>query len=425
MIVAAHLDADAIFILESDGGSTSISTLNLNAPGYIGGDINLLGSRPSITMNLTTGASHSVLWDFSNIMMVGDDPASISGTVPWFYDSATKQFATFDPSGLAATVSQLGDMTTSSCLRIGRNPPGGGGSDESASNAGVAAAAAAVPAVGQFWVSGIGGSVEHAGSSMTLDQEIRQKGFAVGYHALQSGDLRFNVMAGHIAGDIGADSPFVTSQDIETDGWFAGLYGEKVVNAFSIDFGLVGGRLSSDSKRFVNDNLAVTNGMTLGQSQASASYDSWYLAPEFGISVDLNRGDIVFTPSARIRYSRQDVDGYVETGSESNASVDARSFGMVESNVELKVGKQLDFGSVTGRAGYLFRNLRGDESVSVTMLGITNSIGFGDVDSNAAYLGVNADIEFSPNMRLALDAQAFLGGAMQGYQGVARFTASF
>ena len=59
------------------------------------------------------------------------------------------------------------------------------------------------------------------------------------------------------------------------------------------------------------------------------------------------------------------------------------------------------------------------------MLGITQSVGFGDTDSNAAYLGVEADIEITTAMKLVIGGQGFFGGQMQGYQGLARLVASF
>ena len=145
----------------------------------------------------------------------------------------------------------------------------------------------------------------------------------------------------------------------------AGLPASMAGNGFTIDFGLAGGWLSSDNTRFVNDNLALTNGLTLGQSLALASYDSWFIAPEVGVAMDFDMGDVVYTPSARVRYSMQDIDGYTETGSASNADVGSRFIGLIEANVEMAATKRLDFGSLTGRAGYMFRSSNGDDAASI------------------------------------------------------------
>ncbi|MGI9365175.1 MAG: autotransporter outer membrane beta-barrel domain-containing protein [Rhizobiaceae bacterium] len=368
------------------------------------------------------------MWDLSNGDMFGGDPASISGPVPWFYNSTTKQFATFDPSGLAGTVNQLGDMTNLLSM-VGRNGPGSGdgngGSGEDITSNAWATTSPAADGLGYLWTAGFGSTMDHDGDLTTLDQETSLTGAAAGYRWQQAADLQFNVMAGYIQGEIKADSPYVRSQNIETDGWFAGVYGQQDLNGFTIDFGVVSGWLSSDSTRFVNDNLELTNGLTLGQSLALASYNSWFIAPEFGVAMDFDMEGVVYTPSARVRYSMQEIDGYAETGSNSNADVGARSIGVFEANVEMAATKRVNFGSLTGRAGYMFRNSNGDDAASISMLGITQSVGFGDSDASAAYLGVEADIEITPDMKLVIGGQGFFGEEVQGYQGMTRFVASF
>ncbi|MGI9400565.1 MAG: autotransporter outer membrane beta-barrel domain-containing protein, partial [Rhizobiaceae bacterium] len=430
-------------VMDSFGG-----VLNLQAPGYLGGEI--LFASPAF-VNLQTGKSHSVLWDLSSGPMFGGDPSSISGPVPWFYNSATKQFATYDPSGLAGSVNQLGDMTNL-LSQVGRSglrrnrysaatsyAPDAGllssysdnrlssafGIDGGTFGADLDPAYISPTAPGQFWISGFGGSIDHDGDSTTLDQTIDQYGFAAGYSWQHSANLQFNLMGGYIKGNIEADSRYAQSQDIDTDGWFAGIYGEQQFSGVNIDFGIVGGWLSSDSSRFVNDNLALTNGLTLGRGSANASYHSWFLAPEAGIGLDISSGDIVYTPSARIRYAMQEIDGYTESGSAANATVGSRSIGMVEANVEMAAAKQVNFGTLTGRLGYLFRHSTGDDAVSVAMLGISNPIGFGDTDSKSAYLGLEADIAISSTTSLVLDGAGFFGSDMQGYQGMAKLVASF
>ncbi|MCI5075401.1 hypothetical protein, partial [Oricola sp.] len=83
---------DALYIADSTN-----STLNLSAPGYIGGSIHL--GPDGTAVNFETGASHSVLWTLDGDI-TGGDPV-ISGDVPGFYNASTKQFATYDPSALA------------------------------------------------------------------------------------------------------------------------------------------------------------------------------------------------------------------------------------------------------------------------------------------------------------------------------------
>jgi hypothetical protein len=432
--------------------------LNLEAPGFIGGRINF--EQPT-TVNLKTGPSHSVLWDLSSGKMIGDNPASFSGPVPWFYNDTTKQYATYDPTGLAASVNSLGDMTSLLSM-VGRNGLGrvNGPSAPSAPSANgfVSSYLPASPASdadrrieqafgdpanvtdsdnayaadldtadmsyaapGRFWITGFGGEMTHDGDSITLDHDITQMGVAAGYTWQQSSGLTLGVMAGYLQSDMDANSRFAPSHDIESQGWFAGLYGEQAMETFTIDFGVNGGMLSHDSSRFVNDNLAP-----LGVAHAKADYDSWFISPEIGIRTDIDTGNgLIVTPSARVRYAHQSIDGFSESGSNANAKIAGRDIGMIEASAEIAVSKQLSFGTLTGRVGYVSRNSTGDEAVSITMIGINNKVGFGDTDSEAAYVGLSTDIDLSASSKLVLDANAFYSGNMQGYQGMAKLVASF
>ena len=444
--------------MEDDGG-----VLNLEAPGFFGGRINF---DQATTVNLKTGPSHSVLWDLNTGTMIGGKPASFSGPVPWFYNSTTKQYATYDPTGLAASVNSLGDMTSLLSM-VGRNGLGrvNGTSAPSAPSANgfVSSYLPASPASdadrrieqafgdpanvtdsdnayaadldtadmsyaapGRFWITGFGGEMTHDGDSMTLEHDITQMGVAAGYTWQQSSGLTLGVMAGYLQSDMDAESRFAPSHDIESQGWFAGLYGEQAMEAFTIDFGVNGGMLSHDSSRFVNDNLATTNELTLGQSHANASYDSWFISPEIGIRTDIDTGNgLIVTPSARVRYAHQSIDGFSESGSNANVKIAGRDIGMIEASAEIAVSKQLSFGTLTGRVGYVSRNSTGDEAVSITMIGINNKVGFGDTDSEAAYVGLSTDIDLSASSKLVLDANAFYSGNMEGYQGMAKLVASF
>jgi len=436
--------------MEDDGG-----VLNLEAPGFIGGRINFYEDT---TVNLKTGPSHSVLWDLSSGKMIGDNPASFSGPVPWFYNDTTKQYATYDPTGLAASVNGLGDMTSLLSM-VGRNGLGRvNGPSAPSANGFVSSYLPASPASdadrrieqafgdpanvtdsdnayaadldtadmsyaapGRFWITGFGGEMTHDGDSITLEHDITQMGVAAGYTWQQSSGLTLGVMAGYLQSDMDANSRFAPSHDIESQGWFAGLYGEQAMETFTIDFGVNGGMLSHDSSRFVNDNLAP-----LGVAHAKADYDSWFISPEIGIRTDIDTGNgLIVTPSARVRYAHQSIDGFSESGSNANAKIAGRDIGMIEASAEIAVSKQLSFGTLTGRVGYVSRNSTGDEAVSITMIGINNKVGFGDTDSEAAYVGLSTDIDLSASSKLVLDANAFYSGNMEGYQGMAKLVASF
>ncbi|WP_421979662.1 autotransporter domain-containing protein [Roseibium sp.] len=431
----------AIFV---DSFSTS-TTVNLNVPSFLGGAITF---DSETTLNLTTGASHSVLWQLPTTNVAGGQ-ANVSGPVPWFYDSTTGQFATFDPTGLTASFNQMAN-TANMLGRLGRyglRQAGRGGSagapssalaygedgtqtPESfdqllATNSGPKAAYGL--RTGSFWLTGFGGEANYDGDDTTLDHTIDQIGAALGYAWNQSPDMRLGFMAGYMNGSITAKSTWADSQDITSNGVFAGVHGDRRFGRLTFGLGLAGGWQTNDSSRFVNDNTALTGGLTLGESTADASYDSWFVTPEASLSADigLGRTGIVLTPSIRGRYALQQTGSYTESGSAANATVDSHTFGVVEGDFELALSRSFGIATVTGRAGYLLRSSTGDDNVPVTLLGITNSIGLGETGRSAAYLGASMDLNLGPQASFTLDGQGYLSDDIDALEGMARFAIRF
>lgn len=440
-------------IVSAQGNSFTLgsdNTLNLILPSFLGGVIDL-GTDTKV--NITTAPSHSVLWDFSTGTMVGGDPM-IGGSVPWFYNATTKQFAVFDPTALAGSVNELADMTALLSL-VGRgklNSFAAGGSNlaayapmpASASTAAgeridrafahngsygadltddlmaVAEARPVAPARG-VWIAAFSGDVDHEGSDSTLDHTIEQKGVAVGYNWQYGAGLELGIMGGYIVSNLEAESPFVQSYDNESEGWFAGLTGRQRLGIAYVDFAVTGGMLAHDQERFVNDNLAP-----LGVDYARADYDSWFLAPEAAIAADFATGDgWVLTPSALVRYSAQWLDGYTESGSAANARVGSRNLGVVEGRVEIAAARRFDQAMITGRLGYLARESVGDDDVTISMIGVRRSIGFGNEDVSAPYLGLGAAFELYNGGKLEFDGQAYIGDDLGGLQGALKYTQRF
>lgn len=384
---------DAIFL--DDSGAT----LNLSTAGYLGGGIRF---EQAATVNITTAASHSVLWDFSDGAMAGGDPASISGDAPWFYNSATKQFATYDPSVLAGAFDELGDMT-GLLSDVGRATRDGG-----------------------VWGASFGGMSRHDGDgAATLDRDVRQFGFAFGYDGAAGEGARWGVMGGFLHSELAVDSAWASSYAVDGNGWFAGVNGARDIGAITIDAGVAGGRIGRDATRFVNDNTALTGGLTLGEGQAAASYGGWFLAPELGVSATLGSPDgWSMTPGARLRYAGQWTQGFTETGSAANATVDALALGLFEASAEVALARGFGSGSVSTRLGYRSRQSVGD-AATVTLVGETNAVGLGDVDSEAAYAGLGMDVQVAPGMRLNLDVTGYYGAATLGGQASAKIAGAF
>ena len=405
------------------------NTLNLLAPSFLGGGIGLGGGT---AMNVTTGPSHSVLWSFSAEGLQGGAP-SVSGAVPWFYNTDTDQFATFDPTSLAGTVNQLGDMREM-LAAVGRrglvhrdgHRPGGAWrlpiqlADLSPDAPG--AGTTFLRSDGRFWTVGFGGKSGHDGDDATLSRDIRQKGVAAGYAWHPSGDYTVSAMAGYMRISQDADSRFARSYRLDGDGVFAGLNGRRRFGAVAIDVGAVAGRLSYDSDRFVNDNLAP-----LGISGTSAAFDGWFVSPEIGVSATIDwPGVVAMRPAVRLAYARQWIDAYQETGSNADATVGDRDLSMLAGTAEVVFERKLlEVGTIHVSSGYSVRRNLGDEAVSIQMVGITNQVDFGDTDSDAFHVGGGIAFDLDARTSLVLEVTRFLSGSFKSTQGFARLSMAF
>lgn len=407
-------------------------TLNLLAPGFIGGNIDSGNDTPA-TVNIVTGPSHSIFWTLEGDM-VGGAP-NISGPVPWFYDAAAQTVATFDPTLLSSETSALGDLTAL-LSRVGRGALQSSGPDLSVGgNSPLAyqwgddrrsgAALATERAVhaygvadrmGQVWATGLGGRMDFDASATTLDSTTEHIGFAAGYTWQHSAGATLNAMGGYVSGKAKADAPWTRSFDHDTHTVFAGLGGEQDLGHGAIQLGLTAGYQWVDHNRFVNDNLAP-----LGESWVTANYGGFFVSPELAIATDIAMANgVTLTPNAGLRYAAQWLGGYSETGAVSpaaNATVDARFVGVLEARAELEVSRAHDFGILSGRIGYLGRWNGGNDVAGITLNGSTQDVASGYQALNAVTVGATLRSDIGTTGFFELDADYLYGDTAHGFGG--------
>jgi hypothetical protein len=363
----------------SDGGS-----LNILPNSYIDGLFDLTGT----TVNITTGPSHSIYYN------LGVTP-TFSGPTPGFTDGIIA--ATFDPTVFKGSINELADLNNNIASVANKNLSNF--KDR------------------QFSTSVFASQLEHKADAVNLKQEIDQLGVVFAYD-YKLADTNLNFMAGYANSDLEANSRFAKSYANKSKGPFIGVAGIYDTGLVNVNFGLTTGLLKHSHDRFVNDNEE-----TNGEDHAKANYDSMFIAPEIGVSKKIKSNDITFSPKANVRYNYQTVDGYTETGSNSNATVKSLDVGLVETNLELAGTKSLNQSSYTIKTGYLNRQSVGDHKATVTMIGQTNSIGFGDKSNNIYYAGVGADLNLA-NFKLSFDLNQYLGDA-EGFQGMVKLSNNF
>jgi hypothetical protein len=376
-----------------DTSSSTTNTLNIQPGSYIGGAFNLANDT---TVNVITGPSHSILYYLDNPSIA----PNFSGPIPGFFNSSTYEVATYDPSGFKGIMNELGDLTNN-LSRVGLN---------NLSNF----------KDKQFQLAAFGGKLKHDGdNSITLAQQINQGGVSGSYNYKTQDNVNLNLMAGYVSSNISVDSRFARSYDIDSEGLFAGLFGSYNTDLALVNFGLTAGKLKHKNDRFVNDNTIAD-----GASHSTSSYDSTFIAPQIGISKNFNVDNIIYKPSASVRYNIQSVDGYTETGSNGNAVVKSYTTGVLESNIEIAATKLFNTNSYTIKTGYLNRQSMGDNNTSVTMIGQTQSIGFGDKNSSNYYVGFGADVDLLKTFKLSFDGEKYIGDA-NGFQGMVKLTTAF
>ncbi len=357
------------------------SILNLLAPSFIGGKMDFATTE----VNITTGRSHSVLWDFSN----GSPTMNFGGEVPWAWNAATSKFATIDPTALSAAPDMVAGLTAGVSELVRNNSVGG-----------------------EYWLKTFGSYSQTGASGIYNDYYNYGGGIVGGVSAQINKDFYAGVTLGYGVSNLTVNSRWETSQTVNSKGVLGGFYAKSQIDNFYADFALIGGLMGNDSSRLVNDNLA-----NLGIDYANATYNSWFLAPELRIGVDIAGGsDWTLTPSAMIRYTSQATDGYTETGSNANVTISARTTQLLEGNLELAASKPLENGTLTLAGGLDYRQTLGAATQNVTLLGQNLAIPLNNEVQYVAYASATASFGIGNNMNFDMNAKAAFGA--NGYKSI-------
>ena len=407
-----------------DIGDAYGNTVTLAAPGFIGGHLQM---GTGDTINLLSGASQSNLWSFAGI----DTTFNTSGPLPWFSvsDGTYTTYATFDPTGVAARGQVLADLAW---MNSGFMQQGLTSLEQTALD---------------YRVWAVGGYNEQAydGTDSTLDQDVSVSGGAIGAALRLKDSTILGAMLALNSATMTADSRFATSQDNSTEGFAGGLFLRHSQSGFRLDAGLNLGWGKTSTRRFVNDNLAdngsvaggtaATDDATLGNSTAKGDYEAWWFSPELGLAYAYAFADRAsLTPSARLRYAVEAAPGYSEevdttrvaaTDVSGAAEVGSYTTGVFEADLDLEAAKAFDWGRAGISAGYIIRQMTGDDEVEVSMLGQSLDVPVEATEFNAPYLAANLRWNISEQFGLSLDGRAVFSGSNTGLGIIASLAGTF
>ena len=394
------------------------NALNLGAPAYLAGRI-LLDTQASTNVTLTSGISQSNRWAFqhaagynqadqaSPYAWVGGSAtyASLLGTVPWFVNQLKADvngvvndvYATIDPSAFAAAPNQLADLSNmvSTVSREGL--------------------AKNTSATDGFWLSAQGGVMNYDGNySSTMKQDNNLYSVALGYNRTILDDYRVGLVVGYSDASFDTGSFYKDlyghSYNNKAKGGYLGARAATKVGPFDVDAGLSAGFQNHDDKRFVNDNL-----VWWGESTATSSYNSYWFSPEVGLSLPIPAvAGFTVSPNVRLTYSGQHIDGYTESGTNSNATIDSRYIGVFEGKVGINIANTFGPVDVSADIGYMGRSLVGDDKVRVTMIGDVHDVSFYYRDVNAGYLKAKANLNINDNVEASVAASYTNGTNVEG-----------
>ncbi|MBL8578759.1 MAG: autotransporter domain-containing protein [Mesorhizobium sp.] len=251
--------------------------------------------------------------------------------------------AVVDPTGFSAQDEMLTDLTRAvsgavdgrlNAARFGYVPMAGSvtayaEADTQPTAFGYATGAGAASSIeGGFWAAGIGSWRNQDADGADVGFDTSLGGLMVGYDTVVSGGTR-------VGGFLGAStSRFETdanSQEIDADSYFGGLYAGFTGQNYFLDVALTGGVSQQSSDRTVANNLVLG-----GIEHATADYDGVFISPSATIGTTLAMANgSTFIPTFRARYAGLFLDGYDESGSAANLSVDDRDVNIFDLRAQL------------------------------------------------------------------------------------------
>jgi len=198
-----------------------------------------------------------------------------------------------------------------------------------AMNGTVVHAVADVPAGpgNSLWLSGLGSVRDQEGDSDTGSFNSLLGGFVVGGDALISTHTRAGLFAGASLADLDTEGD---GQDLDNKSAFAGAYLSHDMGQSFVNAALIAGWSGFDSERHITNNQ-----LPGGMETASADYDGFLLSPSLTLGHGMIMQGGILTPSVRVRYAGLFLEGYDESGSTANLSVDGRNINVLDARAEL------------------------------------------------------------------------------------------
>lgn len=176
------------------------------------------------------------------------------------------------------------------------------------------------------WTRGFGGQRQQDTSGAFAGSTTTGYGGASGYERVLDPDLKIGALLG---ASTNKTNLYQNAGSVGTDTVFGGAYGRLTRGSTFLDLAVIGGNLDNSSARTIAGGLAP--------QIATAAYGGWFVDPAMmlGQRIDIDQRGFTVTPALRVRYVAAHFDGYTETGSTANLTIDGRDFQAWEERAEI------------------------------------------------------------------------------------------
>ncbi|MBC2835135.1 autotransporter outer membrane beta-barrel domain-containing protein [Paragemmobacter straminiformis] len=259
------------------------------------------------------------------------------------------------------------------------------------------------------WAGAFGASLQDDARDQTVASTGRTGGIVGGMTIGTQGGLTFGLFAGLGNGVSDVEG----SSSTETDYRFAGL-SVQGGDAAWFDARLIAGMTDSDSRRTVADNTIIG-----GLATGTASFAGDFAALHLGTGRDFHMGNVVWTPSLSLDAATGQFDGYTETGTAQDLTVDSRETTAL--SLRLGVERSESFELAGGTLGTVLSlalvstNVSNDD-IAGTLLGQSFVTGSGvGAQYTGVAIGSGLTFEMSPSASLSLRGEGvFSDGGLGG-----------
>lgn len=243
------------------------------------------------------------------------------------------------------------------------------------------------------WSRGFGGLRYTPASANAAAVNASHLGLAVGYDR-KTDFGRFGVFAGG-----GGLSSYAADGSGSLNGsfYFAGLAARYEAGLWFADAEMTAGYISNRTIRRIGGS----------GDAASASFGGVFLAPELALGYRYALApDWTLTPTLRGRYAGTFYDGYTETGSSQNMSVNGSSVHLFEERAELRLTNTHSVvpglpSQIYVQGGFFGQHRLGDDSLSASLQGVSFVLPSTNArDLFGASVGLGFDAKLSRNVNL-------------------------